>query len=116
MQSGMPKPTSRFGQADANGIFPWDGGFFWWPDTRLLVTRRRRDWTPENSAYTCPMKVIMHANYVLAAVEQCFFDDEETFYREGAWPRRFDNIKNRYGPLEGVRTLTRLDFRLLLLG
>jgi hypothetical protein len=117
----MQKPTSRFGQADANGIHRWEYGFLWWPDTRVLVTKYMRTASEENpdrlARYTCPMDVIQHADLGLCAISDhtLHFDDEEDFYRPSAWPRTFEVFKSRYDGSTGHKiTLTRLDFRLML--
>ena len=113
MRSATPKPTSRFGQADANGVYRWEGGFLWWEQSRTLVTRHL---TPMREKMTCPQEVLMNANYALAAVERCFFDDEETFYR-GTWPRAFQVVKSRFDNTVGSTIMmSKLDFRMMLIG
>ena len=115
----MPKPTSRFGKADDNGVYRWEYGFLWWPDIRLLVTKYRRD--GEKAAlgmarYTCPLEVIQHADYALCCLNQHVSFDEDDFYRPSCWPRTFEVFKSRYdGSIGHKQIMSMLDFRLMLI-
>ncbi len=115
----MPKPTSRFGKADANGVYRWEYGFLWWPDIRLLVTKymRGRETDQGLARYTCPMEVIQHADDALCCiVPYVFFDDEADFYRQSRWPRTFEVFKSRYDGSTGHKQImSMLDFRLMLI-
>lgn len=107
----MQKPISRYGQADNNGIYRWENGFLWWPDSRLLVTKYLEGL--DHPRYSCPLEVIREANMALCVDRNIFFDEDEFF--EGDWPKNFRVFKSRYGPTNESYTLTRLDFRLMLI-
>jgi hypothetical protein len=122
MPSGTPKPISRYGLADDNGIYRWEGSYLWWPERvfpngdavgGLLVTRTIQQ-LAQCDRYPCPTDVIQRANLAYSIDERVDFENEEAFL-QGHWPRRFNNFKNRNGNVQHEIVLNKVDFILTML-
>lgn len=119
MLSGTRKPTSRFGPKDDNGFYRWEHGYLYWPDIRLLVTKKNNRLKESSGIndYTCPKTAVFNANLMLVCLDPWVdFEDEASFFTYRAWPRTFEVAKSRFDNRVGQREImSMIDFRLMLI-